>query len=240
MRTNHTITLGGCAPAPLSHYLKALGILRIVSEQKSRSARAHWQRDQFLLLSDLDRKALTTFLLDEYKPTPILSPWNAGSGFYYQEEKLNKRDPATGHKVKTGVRNQETTATRVVSEILTSSNPRLSAYRQVIYQTKLLLDSKGQLSAPDTSGADKGELLIELRSIWPDAAVEWLDCVAVLASSHDALSRTGLKPWYTTLLGSGANDGNADFTSNFMQRLTEIFAAPREQAIEMAEHLCLW
>jgi CRISPR-associated protein Csx17 len=28
------------------------------------------------------RAALTKFFLEEYKPTPIVAPWNAGSGFY--------------------------------------------------------------------------------------------------------------------------------------------------------------
>lgn len=220
-----SITLSGCAPVPLAHYLKALGILRLVSEQKDSTATGRWHRDQFILTSSLDREGLLKFFSEEYSPTPVLSPWNAGSGFYFQEEKLNKRDPRTDKKIKTGVRNQETAATRVVSEILRTEDPRLETYRKTIRQTKELLTAKGLISAPDTSGADKDELVLELRSIWPDSAVEWLDCVAVLISSRNAKSKTGLKPSYTTLLGSGANDGNADFTSNFMQRLAEILNA---------------
>lgn len=224
-----TLTLSGCAPVPLAHYLKALGILRLVSEQKDASATGRWHRDQFVLESTLDRDGLLKFFLEEYEPTPVLSPWNGGSGFYFQEEKLNEKDPLTGKKIKTGVRNQETAATKIVARILSSSDMRLDRYRNTIRQTKTLIDSKGLTAAPDTSGADKDDLVLELRSTWPDLAVEWLDCVAVLTSSRQAKSKTGLKPSYTTLLGSGANDGNADFTSNFMQRLMEIFDAPQEQ-----------
>ena len=39
----HLHELGGCAPAPLAHYLKALGILRLVSEQADSSARGFWR-----------------------------------------------------------------------------------------------------------------------------------------------------------------------------------------------------
>jgi CRISPR-associated protein Csx17 len=224
------LNLSGCAPIPLAHYLKALGILRLVSEQKDATATGRWHRDQFVLESSLDRDGLMGFLLEEYRPTPVLSPWNGGSGFYYQEEKLNQKDPVTGKKIKTGIRNQETAATKVVDRILNSSDARLESYRTTIWQTKRLLAQKRLIAAPETTGADKDELVLELRSIWPDLAVEWLDCVAVLTSSREAKSKTGLKPSYTTLLGSGANDGNADFTSNFMQRLMEIFDAAPEPA----------
>ena len=225
-----TLTLSGCAPVPLAHYLKALGILRLVAEQKDPSATGRWHHDQFVLESILDREALLKFFLEEYIPTPVLSPWNGGSGFYYQEEKLSRRDPITGKKIKTGIRNQETAATKVVAQILDSENARLKNYRHAIRQTKNLLKSRKLISAPNPSGADKDELILQLRSVWPDTAIEWLDCVAVLTSSVNAKSRTGLKPSYTTLLGSGANDGNADFTSNFMQRIAQILGAPHDAA----------
>ena len=56
-----TLTLSGCAPVPLAHYLKALGILRLVSEQKDPNATGRWHRDQFILTSTLDREALLKF-----------------------------------------------------------------------------------------------------------------------------------------------------------------------------------
>jgi CRISPR-associated protein Csx17 len=212
-----TLTLSGCAPVPLAHYLKALGILRLVSEQADPSAKSYWQHDQFVLNSCFDRETLLNFFLDSYRPTPILAPWNGGSGFYFQEGKLNQKDPITGNKIKTGVRDQPTAGTRVVEVILKSTSDRFERYRSTIIATKELLRSKGFQEAPEAAAKD--DLLIQLRSIWPDDAVRWLDCVAVLTNAAKPRSATGLLPAYTTLLGSGANDGNADFTSNFMQRL---------------------
>ena len=90
------LELSGCTPEPLMAYLKALGILRLVSEQKDPDARGWWKNDVFCVRSTLDRNALVTFFLEEYKPTPLAAPWNAGSGFYLKwDEKKNtfkKRD----------------------------------------------------------------------------------------------------------------------------------------------------
>jgi len=55
--------LDGCSPIPLASYLKALGILRLVSEQADPEARAWWEGDRFLLASHLDEPELIEFFL---------------------------------------------------------------------------------------------------------------------------------------------------------------------------------
>jgi hypothetical protein len=57
--TQHRLSLPGCAPIPLAHYLKALGILRLVAEDRERgdpAAAGCWDRDVFILHSRLDRE----------------------------------------------------------------------------------------------------------------------------------------------------------------------------------------
>jgi CRISPR-associated protein Csx17 len=76
------IALTGCPPEPLASYLKSLSLLRLVSEQKDSSARGWWERDVFHIESELDQVGLLRFFLEEYSPTPIVAPWNGGSGFY--------------------------------------------------------------------------------------------------------------------------------------------------------------
>ena len=58
------------------NYLKALGVLRLVSEheQADREARGCWCNDAFVVHSTLDRDALTTFILNDYRPTPVVGP----------------------------------------------------------------------------------------------------------------------------------------------------------------------
>ena len=63
MNQHHELELRGCAPEPLMAYLKALGIFRLVSEQKDSRARAWWQNDTFYLSSALARGALMEFFL---------------------------------------------------------------------------------------------------------------------------------------------------------------------------------
>ena len=115
----HQLELGGCAPDPLMAYLKALGVCRVVAEQKDNEARARWRADTFLLTSSLDRDALVKFFLEEYRPTPIVSPWNGGSGFY---EKDN---------------------TQAMDTILELESPRFQLWSEVISTSKEILARQG-------------------------------------------------------------------------------------------------
>lgn len=65
-RDGDDLALPGCTPEPLIAYLKALGVLRLVSEQKDPGARGFWRNDVFWLRSTLDRDALVKFFLEEY------------------------------------------------------------------------------------------------------------------------------------------------------------------------------
>lgn len=80
--TRYNLELPGCTPEPLMAYLKALGTLRLVAEQKDPDARGWWKNDVFWLRSTLDRDGLAKFFLEEYRPTPIVAPWAGGSGFF--------------------------------------------------------------------------------------------------------------------------------------------------------------
>jgi len=85
----HIHDLGGCAPAPLAHYLKALGILRLVAENHKDgdpAARGWWEGECFRLATRLTREELEVFFLQHYEPTPFVSPWNRGAGFYTQDD----------------------------------------------------------------------------------------------------------------------------------------------------------
>ena len=206
------LKLEGCRPEPLAHYLKALGVLRLISEQGDGDVRGWWAEDVFWLRTKMTREEIAQFFLEQYQPTPIVAPWNGGSGFYYQEEKLKDKDPVTGKRKKTGTRNQPTAATRIVDGVANSTTGRLADYRQVVQTVRSVLGSRNYLQAPGDE--EKGSLMRDLRGQLLDTAVNWLDAVYVL---------TDEKPKYPRLLGTGGNDGNTDFSSNFMQRLFDLF-----------------
>lgn len=76
------LALPGCTPEPLMNYLKALGAFRLVAEQADHKARLAWVGGIAHIDSALNRDDLVSFFLEKYQPTPILAPWNGGSGFY--------------------------------------------------------------------------------------------------------------------------------------------------------------
>ncbi len=201
-----------CAPVPLAHYLKALGILRVVVEQVDPDAKGYWKGDSFWLKTTLDKEALKTFFLERYSPTPIIAPWNGGSGFYFQEEKLSEKDPLTGKRKKTGRRTQETKATKAVKDIRESKALRLSSYRESLGIAKSLVRKMGLEEAP--SKEKKEQLIQVVRNDLPDSAIEWIDASVILTTANAR---------FPPLLGTGGNDGNLDFSSNFMQRLKDVF-----------------
>jgi len=206
------IVLAGCAPIPLASYLKALGVFRLVAEQKDKNTRGCWRDETFVLDTILTTEELVRFFLHEYRPSPIISPWNGGSGFYFREGKSGEKDPATGKKIKTGVRDEPTAATRIVSSFAaTKSNDRLALYGAVISQTQSALRALGWDEAP--ADDEKRGLVMQLRARLPEECLAWLDATIALAGET-----LGFPP----LLGSGGNDGNLDFSSNFMLRLADV------------------
>ncbi len=208
------LSFPGCAPVPLAHYLKALGILRLADRRFPESyVQGAWRNDEFVLYGDgIDADALSSFLLRDYEPTPIFAPWNAGSGFYFRERKSDDRDADTGKKVKTGVRDEETAATKVVASVISSKAERLSRYRRSLLHAKESLAALGRTEAPKDE--EKADLILRLRNTVADDVLTWFDAAFVL---------TGKGVSFPPLLGTGGNGGNMDFTSNFMQRLAEVF-----------------
>jgi len=166
--TLHEIALPGCTPIPLAHYLKALGVLRLVSEQADPAVRGWWEDDLFHLRSRLDVDALLEFFLEDYRPTPVLTPWNGGSGFYPKDKK-------TG-----------------IDALGSTKAPRFSLYRGAISLCSAALSRLGLSAKPE--GGEKEDLLKVCRASLPDEIVTWLDAAFVLGNdgpSYPALLGTG-------------------------------------------------
>lgn len=145
--------LHGCTPDPLMAYLKALGVFRIVAEQKDQDARAWWQNDTFHLKSSMDRDELIDFFLNQYTPTPIASPWNGGSGFQAKDND------------------------KAMRTILALESPRFQNWNQVISICKKIL------AQPEATAKGKKEwILAQCRAQFPDEALAWLDAAYVLTS----------------------------------------------------------
>lgn len=152
------LCLSGCQPSPLSSYLKALGLLRVISRQIDESARGRWKAGSFELRSALSEEQLTAFLLNCYEPSPVLSPWNGRSGFYTRGN---------------------ATAVKALDRIRQADVARLAPLRALIKQTQGVLADL-QMTEKPADEAQKMKLIRRLRSEWPDDALEWLDAAIVI------------------------------------------------------------
>lgn len=148
------ITLRGCATEPLIYYLKALGVLRLVSEQLDSRVRGAWRGDAFVLDTEKAEDELLRFFLSSYRPTPVVAPWNGGSGFYPQDK------------------NQ-----RAMIEVLERAETfRFDDYRTTIAAARRIV--AGRLEQPKDE--EKAALLRRARREFPDGALAWLDAAFVL------------------------------------------------------------
>ena len=148
------IVLEGCTATPLAGYLKALGALRLLST-KYPETRGAWRSDRFVLATSLDREGIEQFFLNDYAPTPIMAPWNGGSGFY---EKDNKD---------------------ALLCIARSQDPRLRVYQTTLALAESALAGYDRSASPKNE--DKARLLTAIRSQLPDAALGWFDASVLLA-----------------------------------------------------------
>jgi CRISPR-associated protein Csx17 len=148
------ISLRGCAPEPLIHYLKALGVFRLVADQLDPQVRAAWHADTFVLETGKTEDDLVDFFLNQYRPTPIVAPWNGSSGFYPKDKK--QRD---------------------AFEALCRANAeRFAEYGETIDAARLVVGERTQQPKDDA----KMEMLQLARQYFPEKAVDWLDAAFVL------------------------------------------------------------
>jgi CRISPR-associated protein Csx17 len=202
--------LPGLRTQPLASYLAGLGLIRVVGEQADPAATAAWTPEGLALTTTVTD--IAAWLSGEYMPTPVLSPWNNGSGF--------------------GPRDKE--PLRAIGALLAHPSPRLAPLRDAIPLAREVIREareKGWI-AETAAGGSKRRVVQELRNRCPDAMVAWIDATVVLTGQDDQS--------FPPLLGTGGNDGRLDFSTNFHQRLLEVIGksdSERAQSLARARDL---
>lgn len=154
-----TLELPGLRTEPLSAYLCAVGVLRVLHNHLGESqARGVWLADEFAIHGEWTQQSLVRFFTERYRPTPVVSPWSGGSGFWPKDNKTS------------------------LNAIMASDDPRLEDYRYAITESKRVLDELGIIDKFDAPGA-KLKLLREFRSRLPDRMLQWADAVYVLGQT---------------------------------------------------------
>jgi CRISPR-associated protein Csx17 len=152
------VELTGCRPEPLASYLKALGVLRLVAEQMDSNASGFWKGETFVLRSRLDRDAVMQFFCNEWRPTPVVAPWNGGSGFY----------PKDNHEA--------------AGAILSSTDPRLQSFVRSIEIARSFIEARGWQERP--ADDEKRLLLTAMRARLPDESLSWLDAAVLIGDDR--------------------------------------------------------
>ncbi len=148
--TTHVFPGLGCVP--LINYLAALGVAKGISEQADPAARFGWRDGVFHM--DTEVEDIAEFFVRDFVPTPVFSPWNAGSGF--------------GAKDKTPL--------EYIRILESSTAHRLAPYRNTLAVIRSLLIAKSE------KGWTKERFVQELRNRLPDDALPWTDASVVLTA----------------------------------------------------------
>lgn len=190
----HVHTLGGCAPAPLAHYLKALGVLRLVSEQADAQARGWWEGDRYRLATKLTEEELEGFFLEDYQPTPMFNPWGARSGYFDG--------------------GPEKTARVSLQRIECSNNTRLAPFQRTIKSVRAVI--QGTASGNKPSDKAKHKLVLDLRRQARSKSSLWLDAVVAVLGTGDDVSLA-----QPPIFGTGGSEGSGGYPSAYMAAVVE-------------------
>ncbi len=214
----HKLQLSGCSPTPLAHYLKALGVLRILAEQADPCVTGWWQNDSFWIESTLSNDHIVDFFQTAYVPAAIVVPWSGADFFDAKRECVREEFQA---KWPVSSSNDRPTGCKAIEAMLVTAGQRLAEYRDAILLIFHALKSLNIESKNDfnSSPQNKSRLLVQLRNILPDNLLDWMDVTGIvndLGASDLTLN--------CLLGGGGGSDGNAHFSDNYMQCLWMVFS----------------
>ena len=193
MTTTTAITrhlLAGLRPEPLAGYLAGLGLIRVLGEQADPRATAAWTPGGLAITTEVPD--IARWLAEEYVPTPVLSPWNGGSGFGSKDkEPLRRLDILRNHP-----------------------SPRLASLRIAInVAEQVVSDARAAGWITDSGVAEKDRVVLEFRNRCPDELLPWIDTAIVVADDST---------FFPPILGTGGNDGRLEFSTNFHQQLINV------------------
>jgi CRISPR-associated protein Csx17 len=202
------LELAGCPTTPLAGYLTALGLLRAVSRTLDEYATGRWERQRFIVTCSASSVPdLVDAMCAGFVPEPIVSPWNAGSGF-------------AGN-------GKNTTAEDGLRWVRESQDPRLAPLRAAVTVADEVVRS-GRARGWGGKGEElwdkafKARVFAVCRERLPDAALPWLDAAVALGPDGDAT--------FSRLLGTGANFGRQDLSATYVARIRTVWTDKRSRA----------
>jgi CRISPR-associated protein Csx17 len=215
------LVLDGCCPVPLASYLKALGVLRLVAEQADPTVRGWWDGDRFRVRTALDRDGLVQFFLRDYRPTPIIAPWNGRAGFLEGETENGEVSNRKGaHLIRDYARSRAPRFRELKGAVdAFSTLPVIRELDAVRAGAKKLKKIGKRKSTEEEKDLDlkakhaKAELISQIRAELAESQFAWLDACMRLADQNIN----------SPLLIAGGSDGSRDYGMAFGNALRKIF-----------------
>ena len=190
----NTVHLHGCRAEPLLSYLAGLGVIRVVAEQLFSEVSARWDGDHLVIVgSELDEVKLVEFFSEDYRPTPLIAPWNGRGGFQDGKERPSEK---------------------IVQKVERSNSDRLEPYRSAIRAARDIWEvaRNHQLIKEGKVPSNRKAQFVELcRARLPDDALSWLDATVVLLDDATAFP--------LILGGAGGVMGSLDASFAFLKYL---------------------
>ena len=193
----NTIHLHGCRAEPLLSYLAGIGVVRLIAEQLNPDVSARWDGDHLVVIGEeLDDTKLIEFFADDYRPTPLIAPWNGRGGFQDGQDRLSEK---------------------ILKKVERSDSKRLGPYRGAIEIARDTWEvARGHQLIEDGKIPNKGKAqFVELcRATFPDEALAWLDASVVLLDDDIAFP--------LILGGAGGVIGSLDASFTFLKYLDDL------------------
>lgn len=193
----NTIHLHGCRAEPLLSYLSGLGVIRLLAEQLDSDVSARWTGENLVLsASGLDSTKLIEFLSKDYRPTPLIAPWNGRGGFQDGQERPSER---------------------IVRKVEFSDSERLAPYRGSIRVARDVWEvarGHGLIEDGKIPAKHKPQFVELCRAMFPDEALAWLDASVVLLDNATAFP--------LMLGGAGGVIGSLDASFTFLKNLDDL------------------
>ena len=177
--------LEGCRPTPLAHYLKALGIFRLIAEQADPDVRGWWKDDVFHIATALDQESLESFFLNDYSPTPMTAPWLARSGY---------SDASSHSKTR-----------KHLTLILECQESRFEGFRDTFEKMRSLAATiETDLDQPDTCRNE--EFIVSALTHVSAVTRDWMRSMVVAFGENIN---------YPAVFGTGGNEGSGSYIAQY-------------------------
>ncbi len=204
------ISMPNCRTEPFGSALKALGVIKLIGEQKDPTIKSYWENGELNIETTLTKDQIVSFFMEEYSPSPILAPWLSQSGFW-PSFKSNDMEDIKNSKLK---RFESLSDNINKIESIIKQIASYKGFELVKLQGKKKLEKEEKKKLEKFRNENKEMLITICRNQLDDRYVYWSDSAVILDSEGEVR--------YPPINGTGGNDARLEFTHTFIEMVAEM------------------